>query len=94
MKKQIVNVSTFQTAKVAAVLYLVTSIPFVLIMMLVSMFSPFGMGFGVVGLVLMPLLYALFGFIFTAIAALIYNLVAARMGGFEFTSVQVDSKGV
>jgi len=25
---------------------------------------------------------------------LIYNLVAARMGGFEFTSVQVDSKGV
>src|ERR1700736_1394021 len=33
--------------------------------------------------IVMPILYGIFGFIFGAIWAFVYNLVAARMGGIE-----------
>jgi hypothetical protein len=88
MKKQIVNVSMFQTAKVAAALYFVISIPFLAIMAVGMMFSNApGMGIGM--LVVFPLLYALFGFIFTLIGAWVYNLVASKIGGIEFTTKEV-----
>ena len=46
---------------------------------------------GLVGLLLLtPVLYMVFGFVFTVIAAWIYNLVAARIGGFEFTHIAPD----
>ena len=89
MKKQIVNVSMFQTAKVAAALYFVISVPFLAIMAVGMMFSRSpGMGIGM--LVIFPLLYALFGFVFTLIGAWVYNLVAARIGGIEFTTAEVS----
>jgi len=37
---------------------------------------------------LMPLLYTLFGFVFTLVGAWVYNLIAARIGGFEFTTAE------
>ena len=91
MKKQIVNVSMMQSAKVAAVLYLVISIPIVLIMALGMMFSGgIGTFFGSIFLiVLMPVLYAVFGFVFTLIGAFVYNLVAAKIGGIEYTTTEV-----
>ncbi len=68
-------------------------IPFFILAMLISMFAPSensGMTQGVgavvaiVFCVLAPVLYAVFGFIFGALAALIYNLVAGWTGGIEF----------
>ena len=41
-------------------------------------------------LVLMPLLYTLIGFVFTLVGAWVYNVIAARIGGFEFTTVEVS----
>ena len=88
MKKQIVNVSIAQTAKVAAALYFVISLPLVAIMMLTTLVTGQG-GIGMFFMILLPVFYVIFGFIFTAIAAWLYNLVAARIGGIEFTTAEV-----
>ena len=93
MKKQVVHVSVLQSAKVMAVLYLVLSIPMVAIVAIPALLSGDGMAIGMsVGmLVLMPVLYTVLGFIFTAIGAWVYNLVAARIGGFEFTTTEASN---
>lgn len=84
MKTQIVHISKLQTSKVMAVLYLVISIPMVLMMSLPMLFTNRPVQWGV--LWWMPLLYAVFGFIFTFLGAWIYNGVAGWMGGIEFTT--------
>lgn len=92
MKKQIIRVSPIQTAKVFAILYFVMSIPMVALMALTFAASPVprpGPGLGL--LVVFPILYLVFGFIFTAIGAWVYNLVAGWVGGVEYTSITVDA---
>lgn len=93
MKKQIVQVSILQSAKVMAALYFVISIPFALLMMIPAMLSPApGMSVGM--LILMPVFYTVFGFLFSLLGAWVYNLVAARIGGFEFQTVEVGADTV
>lgn len=92
MKKQIVRVSVLQSAKVLAVMYFVISLPIVLIMALPMLFTDQPrVGFGVGMMILMPILYAVFGFLFSAFGAWIYNLLAPHIGGFEFTTVEVSA---
>ena len=86
MKKQITNVSPVQTAKVIAVLYLVMSLPIVLLMMA---FLP-SMGMSKMMLLIAPIMYMVIGFIFTLIGAFIYNFVAGLVGGIEFTVNEVS----
>jgi hypothetical protein len=88
MKKQIVHVSVLQSAKVMAVLYLVMSLPFAALMAIPAMATGQGYSFGF--LILMPVLYTVIGFVFTAVGAWVYNLVAGKVGGFEFTTAEVD----
>jgi len=88
MKKQVVKVSILQNAKLMAALYFVISIPFTLLMIIPAVMGQ-GAGPSIAMLVLMPLLYTLMGFVFTLIGAWVYNLIAARIGGFEFTTVEV-----
>ena len=90
MKKQIVNVSIGQTAKVAAALYFVISLPLVAIMMLSMLVTGQG-GLSMFFMILLPVFYVVFGFIFTAIFVWLYNLVAARIGGIEYTTVEVGN---
>ncbi len=90
MKKQIINVSPFQTAKVFAVLYFLMSLPLIGFMAIMFSFSPTpspGLGF----LIFLPFIYLIFGFIFTAIGAWIYNLVAKWVGGIEYTSITIEN---
>lgn len=89
MKKQIVHVSVLQSSKVMAVLYLVLSLPMVLIMAIPALMTG-GEGISIAMLIFAPIIYTVFGFIFTALGAWIYNLVAARIGGFEFTTTEVS----
>jgi hypothetical protein len=83
MKTQIVHISKLQTSKVMAVLYLVISIPLMLMMALPMLFAHQPVQWSM--LWWMPLFYAIFGFIFTFLGAWIYNGVAGRIGGIEFT---------
>ena len=81
MKKQIRHVSVFQSAKVMAVLFFVISIPFVLIMAIPTLLlHRSDTGPGLFMLILMPFLYLVVGFLFSALGAWVYNLVAARIG--------------
>lgn len=85
MKKQIINISPIQTAKVFALMYFVMSLPIVVFMAISFWLSPApqqGLGF----LVLFPFIYLIFGFIFTALGAWVYNLIAKWVGGIEYTS--------
>jgi hypothetical protein len=83
MKTQIVNISKLQTSKVMAVLYLVVSIPLMLMMSLPTLFMHQPVQWSMIWWV--PLLYAIFGFIFTFLGAWIYNGIAGWIGGIEFT---------
>ncbi|TFW33545.1 hypothetical protein [Massilia horti] len=90
MKKQVVHVSVMQTSKVMAVLYLVISLPLVVLSAIPMLFGGQG-ALPVFMLILLPLLYMVFGYLFTLLGAWVYNLVAARIGGFEFTTVETGA---
>ncbi|HBF50985.1 MAG TPA: hypothetical protein DDX04_12290 [Massilia sp.] len=90
MKKQVVSVSILQNAKVMAALYFVISIPFTLLMFIPALMGQGqGVGPSLLMLLMMPLLYTLMGFVFTLIGAWVYNIIAARIGGLEFTTAEV-----
>jgi positive regulator of sigma E activity len=90
MKKQVVNVSIAQSSKVIAALYLVISIPIVLILAAVALAS--GQGASIFFLIFLPLLYAAGAFLGTAFSAWLYNLVARRVGGLEFTTSEIAER--
>jgi hypothetical protein len=90
MKKRIEQISLVQNAKVVAVLYLLLSLPVLVILWVAAAFTGHGVVSGV-ALVVFPLLYALSGFVFTLIGAWIYNVVASMVGGFEFTTKEVSA---
>jgi hypothetical protein len=90
MKKQIINVSPFQTAKVFAVLYFLISLPFIGLMAIAFSFSPTphpGLG----SLIIFPFVYLIFRYIFTALGTWIYNIVAKWVGGIEYTSITIEN---
>jgi len=88
MKKQIVRVSVLHNAKLMAVIYFVVSLPLVL-MVAVPMLMTEGAGGSLLAMLLMPVLYTAFGFVFTLFGAWVYNGIAARVGGFEFTTSEL-----
>jgi hypothetical protein len=89
MKKQIVRISPIQTAKVLAGLYFLISLPALLAMLAVLPFSPVG-GFSLVSVAAIAAGYLLGTFLGTALCAWLYNVVAARLGGLEFTTLEVE----
>jgi len=88
MKKQIKSVSLVQNAKVVAAIYLVISLPLLVIMLAIGGVAN-QVGMSMAAMCAFVAAYAGSGFIFTLIGAGIYNLVAARVGGFEFTTAEV-----
>jgi hypothetical protein len=86
LKKQITSFSAVQTGKVFAALYFVFSIPFVILMALMLPFSKGASPFSGLFLIALPILYAMMGFVFVALGAVLYNFVAKRVGGIEYTT--------
>lgn len=87
-KRRLLRISPLQLGIVAAVFYLIISIPFVLLFWFIgSRYAPAGAATPFRGVIMMfvPLGYATFGFIFAILAAWIYNLVARFSGGIEYT---------
>lgn len=86
MKKQIINITPLQTAKVFALLYFILSIPLVGLMAVSFLLSPAPVRPPIGMLFVMPFAYLIFGFIFTALGAWVYNFVASWVGGIEYIS--------
>lgn len=89
MKKQVVSFAPLQAGKVMAAVYFVCSLP-ILVLMLVPALSG-SQQMPMFFIILMPFLYAFFGFLFSLLGAWIYNIIAARIGGLEYTTVEVGS---
>jgi len=85
MKQQISRLSPHQNGKVFAVLMTVTSLIVLVPMFLIaSAFMPEGQRIPVLVMVLLPAIYLVIGYLGTALACAIYNLVAKVVGGIEF----------
>ena len=90
------RVGVFSCAKIVGILYAVIGLFAGLFMAFFSMLGAtfgetdmgqegaiFGALFGIGGIIFMPIIYGVMGFIFTAIGAAIYNLLAGAVGGIE-----------
>jgi hypothetical protein len=85
------RIAPLQLGKMLAVLYGIMGLLFMPLFLIMSAFSshmpagqrggmmPFGAGFAIA----MPIMYAAMGFVFGALGALIYNVVAKWVGGIE-----------
>jgi pilus assembly protein TadC len=90
-KRRIKRIAPLQLAKMLAILYGLMGlifIPFFLLMTLVASQMPASQRVGVLALgagftIFVPIIYAAIGFVFGALGALIYNLVAKWIGGIE-----------
>lgn len=105
MKLKLKRVEPLQAGKLLAGLYGAMGlifIPFMVLFMSLGAFAsasagqeappmPFFFGIGVGFMVLMPLFYAGMGFITGTLGALVYNLLAKWLGGFE---VEFEEQGV
>jgi lipopolysaccharide export LptBFGC system permease protein LptF len=91
MKKQIQRVSLLQNAKVIAALYLVLALP---VMALLLAFGSLvhGATMSVAMMVAFVVAYVLTVFLSAVIGGWLYNFVAAQVGGFEFTTVEVNER--
>lgn len=72
-----------QTAKVLGVIYALVGLVFAPIFILASVLSPGKPGISVGFALVLPIFYGLSGFIFSAVGAALYNLVATHVGGIE-----------
>lgn len=89
MKIRIKQLSVSQCAKMVAALYFVFSLPLLLLLMLLAPLlgqAPFGFG----ALILFPFLYAFISYLGGVLCFWIYNLVAHRVGGFEYTAAEIS----
>jgi hypothetical protein len=95
MKKQILTISPLQTAKIMAILWFVISLPFLLFMGVAMLSMPDGTRGAFGGMMIfMPFMYAISGFLFTLIGAWVYNMLTKRMGGIEYTAIEVADTAI
>jgi hypothetical protein len=90
MKKQLIRISILQSSKILTVLYFLLGFIYTLIGLPMVAF-----GEGTVRMIgyfylLGPIMMAAIGFIFFAIFAGLYNLLAKSLGGFEFEIKNID----
>lgn len=90
MKKQIVRISILQSSKIMTALYVLMGCLYTVVAIPMIIFGgPALKKMGVVYL-FMPIVMGILGFIFFAIFAAIYNLLANWLGGFEVEIKNVD----
>lgn len=89
MKKQLTRFSIMQTSMVMGVVSLVVSALVVIPLVLLN-YSKEGASSSFL-LLLVPLIYWFLGWISTVISCCVYNFVAKRIGGIEFTLEDKES---
>ena len=85
MVQRLSRFSVGQTAKVLGILYGIMGLIALPIFLLIGMFSPAEEAPSVAFALVIPILYGVLGFVFTAIGCLVYNWVAGKVGGIEVT---------
>lgn len=94
MKKQITNITILQSSKIVAALYAVVGLFYALVgvPLLVAALLAGNKQLAAMGImfVLMPVFTALAGFVFFAIFAALYNLLARWLGGIEVEITPVE----
>lgn len=81
---QITRISVFQTSKVTGVLYTVVGLIYIPLGWFADSAAAPDDQLGALWLI-MPLILGVIGFIAVALMAALYNFVASRMGGIEFS---------
>lgn len=90
MAQRITRFSVAQTAKMLGVLYALGGVLLVPIFFLAALAAPKPGNPGALFALVLPVLYGVCGFIFTAIGCLLYNVVASWIGGIE---VELETDG-
>ncbi len=97
MKTRITRLSPHQNGKVFAVISAVSSLIFVIPMLLIMLFAAPAtdqqgnpVDIPVFMFILMPVFYLVFGYLSVAIGCLIYNLLVRFVGGIEFELSRQD----
>lgn len=86
MKYQVNSITPLKAGKVlAAVSFLVTLPLLTLSLLAYDLVGKEDLGYLIWVMLMVPLVNALFGFVFGCLLAFCYNLVAKRMGGFELS---------
>ena len=85
MVQRLSRFSVGQTAKVLGILYGIMGLIGVPIFLIVAMVSPEEDAPSVAFALVVPILYGLLGFVFTAIGCAVYNWVAGKVGGIEIS---------
>ena len=83
VKHRIRRVAPLQVAKVMGIMYAIAGLLFAPFFALAWRAAPEAQGFGTGFVFALPFLYGILGFVFTAIAAAVYNMVAGWVGGIE-----------
>lgn len=93
MKIQIVKVSVGQSAKVVAVLYAVMSLPIMLFVTAAGFVGGglgAGIGVAILTLLVAPVVYGVLTFLGVGLVAWLYNAVARRVGGLEYSTADMS----
>jgi len=90
MRQQLTRLAPVQTAKVMAALYGLMGFIFIPFIYMAMSRAPGASRPGGWFLVVVPLAYAAFGFVFVALGCLIYNFVASITGGIEIELEPMD----
>ena len=85
MVHRLSRISVGQTAKVLGLLYGLIAVIFVPILYVATTVSPEEDSFGIGVAVMIPILYGLLGYVFTVLGCALYNWVAGKVGGIEFS---------
>jgi len=87
-KKRVKKIGILQTSLISAIIFfflsLILVVPIMLIMGIAGGFSDnMGFAFGGLLLMFMPIMYAIMGFLMTALWCWLYNVIAKKIGGIE-----------
>ena len=92
MKKQLTRISILQSSKIITALYVLFGFIYTLIGIPLIIFGGDEMMIMGIFYVAMPIVMGIFGFIFFALFAAVYNLVAKWLGGVEVVVSDIESK--
>lgn len=90
MRKQLTYVAPKQTAKVMGLLWVGFTLPLILIMMVMIGASSAPNKPHVLVFLVFPVMYGICGYLFTLFGAWVYNQVAKRFGGIEYSTTDAQ----